>query len=50
MKKITVIAVLFLLMIGHAYSQTKQKKEVMNNKEKKNITPFSLAIKLPLRQ
>src|SRR5215218_5409756 len=46
MKKIVVIGVLSLLIIGQAYSQTKQKKEVMNNTEKKEYYTFKLSDKV----
>src|SRR3954451_22990737 len=42
MKRITIIAVLSVLMFGQAYSQTKQKKEVMNNTEPTEHYTFQL--------
>jgi uncharacterized protein len=46
MKKITIIAFLFFWMIGQVYSQTKQKKEVMNNTEQKEYYTFKLSDKV----
>jgi uncharacterized protein len=46
MKKITIIAVLSFWMIGQVYSQTKQKKEVMNNTEQKEYYTFKLSDKV----
>lgn len=46
MKNITVIAILSLLIMGQAYSQTQQKKEVMNSKEQKEYYTFKLSDKV----
>jgi fermentation-respiration switch protein FrsA (DUF1100 family) len=46
MKRITIIAVLSVLMFGHVYSQTKQKKEVMNNTEQTDHYTFQLSDKV----
>ena len=43
MKKITVIAILYFLMIQIGYSQTIQKKEIMNVKEQKEYYTFQLS-------
>src|SRR2546423_1002146 len=46
MKKITVLAALFILLIGQVYSQTKQKKGVMNNTAQTDYYTFQLNDKL----
>src|SRR6187401_2638728 len=46
MKQITFLTILSFLMIGQAYSQTKQKKEVMNNTEQKEHYTFHLSDKV----
>src|SRR6186713_559287 len=46
MKQITFLTILSFLMIGQAYSQTKQKKEVMNNTEQKEHYTFHLSHKV----
>ncbi len=46
MKKIAIIAVLSLLMFGQAYSQTGQKKELMNTTEQKEHYTFNLSDKV----
>ena len=46
MKKIIPLTILSFLMIGQAYSQTKQKKEVMNNTEQKEHYTFHLSHKV----
>jgi fermentation-respiration switch protein FrsA (DUF1100 family) len=46
MKRITTIAVLSVLMFGHAYSQTKQKYEEMNNKNQTEHYTFQLSDKV----
>src|SRR6188472_4399225 len=46
MKQITFLTILSFLMIGQAYSQTKQKKEVMNNTEQKEHYTFQLSDKV----
>ena len=46
MKKITIMAVLSIWMIGQLYSQTKQKKEVVNNTEQKEYYTFKLSDKV----
>ena len=50
MKRITTIAVLSVLMFGHAYSQTKQKKEVMNNTERTDHYTFQLSDKVTRKE
>jgi fermentation-respiration switch protein FrsA (DUF1100 family) len=46
MKKIALIAVLSILLFGQAYSQTKQKKETVNNTENKEHYTFKLSDKV----
>src|SRR5687768_16109541 len=46
MRKITVIAVLSLLMTGQAYSQAKKKAEPMKNIEEKEHYTFALSDKV----
>ena len=46
MKKIRLLAALFFLLIGQVYSQTKQKKEVMNNTEQAEHYTFKLSDKV----
>ncbi len=46
MKKIAIIAVLSILLVGQAYSQTKQKKETVNNTENKEHYTFKLSDKV----
>ena len=46
MKKITLLATLSFLLIGQVYSQTKQKKEVMNNTEQTEHYTFQLSDKV----
>jgi fermentation-respiration switch protein FrsA (DUF1100 family) len=46
MKKVTLITILSLSMIGQAYSQTKQKKETVSNKEQKEHYTFQLSDKV----
>lgn len=46
MKKITLLAALFLLIIGQAYSQKTQKKEVMNTTEQTEHYTFQLSDKV----
>src|SRR4051794_30876505 len=46
MKKITLIAALSILLIGQAYSQTEQKKEVMSNTEQTENYTFQLSDKV----
>lgn len=42
MKKIALIAVLYILLFGQVYSQTKQKKEIMSNTAQKEHYTFQL--------
>jgi len=46
MKKITLVAVLSFLLIGRLFSQTKQKKEVMNNQDQTEHYTFQLSNKV----
>src|SRR5215216_5644254 len=46
MKNITLVAVLSFLLIGQLYSQTKQKKEVMNNQDQTEHYTFQLSDKV----
>ncbi|MHA6248085.1 alpha/beta hydrolase [Pontibacter sp. CAU 1760] len=46
MKKITLITALSFLLIGHVFSQTKQKKEVMNNAAQTEHYTFKLSDKV----
>jgi uncharacterized protein len=46
MKKITLLAALFLLLIGQVYSQTKQKNVVMNNIQQAEQYTFQLSDKV----
>jgi fermentation-respiration switch protein FrsA (DUF1100 family) len=46
MKKIAVAAVLSILLVGQVYSQTKQKKETVNNTEQKEHYTFKLSDKV----
>lgn len=45
MKKLTIIAILSFWMIGQVYSQTKQKEEIINNREQEHYT-FNLSDKV----
>jgi dipeptidyl aminopeptidase/acylaminoacyl peptidase len=46
MKRITIIAITSLMLLGQAYSQTKQKKEIVNNTEQKEHYTFQLSDKV----
>ena len=46
MKKVAVITLLSLLMMGQAYSQTNSKKEIMKNTEQKEYYTFKLSDKV----
>ena len=46
MKKIAAIAILSLLMIGQAYSQTNSKKEIRKNTDQKEYYTFKLSDKV----
>lgn len=46
MKKITIITILSIITIGQTYSQTKQKKEVVNNTKQKERYTFKLSDKV----
>lgn len=46
MKKIAVIAILSILLVGQAYSQTNQKKETVNSTEQKEHYTFQLSDKV----
>jgi len=46
MKKISIILVLFLALVGQACSETTQKKEVMNNTDEKEHYTFALSDKV----
>lgn len=46
MKKITLVAVLFFLIIGQIYSQTNRKNEVVNNTEQTDHYTFQLSDKV----
>jgi uncharacterized protein len=46
MKKFAIIIVLFLLLVEQAYTQTIQKKEIVNNTEQKEYYTFTLSDKV----
>lgn len=46
MKRITIIVISFLMILGQVYSQAKQKKEVMNNQEQTDHYTFQLSNKV----
>src|SRR3954469_3845355 len=46
MKRITIIVITFLMILGQAYSQAKQKKEFMNNTEQPDHYTFQLSDKV----